>query len=527
MGAAEELPIEIWRQIYEHVRSSDRVRLYEVNRALYQIFMNEKYEHVECGRMSCRRELEVQLDMLRSSTTSKYIKQLTIRIGPLPRLLESDLLDPLSVSIAQKLRRTFSPAPRLPTLHTLTIIAPEEKRHYLEYPQFRKHYTVGARYAMDSIGSSLLALNLSHVPLEFYRDDTIPNTLTFPLLEVLCLDVSTIYETTVYETILELTIAPFINRHSQSLKKLGLASRDLHPRPTYYYKYGSLFRYLTHIPNLTDLSLRFFLILSDEKSLHELTRFVGAHTTTLQHLQLYLYHSALDIHPPAGDPTLAQLELKSIARLHTPETLFAHPLFSQVLSSCRTLKVLHCVVLSEDSLQNDPAPFLSWLPSLQCARTLTSLSLPYNTLNQADLITLVSSVDLSSLRRMRVKVQAFDMTLFDAFATNLPSLEALTINAYALFCTLADGSKVEWTPASKLLEYSPFLVQVRSRSYPDWSTLRELSTLIIDKEYNRRRCQFGCCVWNGGPTMWITEEQVRSTFPYLQHFEGEIRPFVI
>ena len=134
--------------------------------------------------------------------------------------------------------------------------------------------------------------------------------------------------------------------------------------------------------------------------------------------------------------------LASFAPTFTPETLFMHNAFSQALSSCRRLKTLQCMVLSEEALQSDPAPLLLWFPTIRFADTLTNLFLLYNTLKQDDLITLISSVDLPGLRRLRFKVLAFNTTLFDALASKLTGLQELTVWAFSLICTLAGGIQV-------------------------------------------------------------------------------------
>lgn len=342
----------------------------------------------------------------------------------------------------------------LPSLHTLAITrSDEDKSLSSTYHHLRGKLanSASARSALQGLSQNLRILDLGQLPLEFWRDEAIVSaSLLLPFLEDLRLRIRTTYHTTTdYESILQTSLCPFINRHSKSLKRLELRNRDLRRSPAYYYRYGALFRHLTRIHGLTELSVRFTLACSDTESLDALAQFIGVHSGSLSQLDLSLYHSTLTcLEPAQSQPNapMRQLELDMLTAPYTPQTLFNHPLFRTTLPSCRTLKHLYCILLSEDSLQLRPAPFFSWLPLLKRSSALTKLSLPYNLFNQPDLITLISTTDLSSLRSLRLKVQALDMALFDAFAAKLPSLQDLTVCAYSLLCELADGSQVEVRP---------------------------------------------------------------------------------
>ncbi|TEB19151.1 hypothetical protein FA13DRAFT_83161 [Coprinellus micaceus] len=380
---------------------------------------------------------------------------------------------------------------------------------------------------MQGLSQTLRVLKLFYTPLEFFRDDIISSNLRFPLLEEFHFNFFTIFRTTDYEDISQKCIAPFINSHSQTLKKLSVANRGVSQQPEYYYEPRRLFEHLTHLPGLAHLSVRLFLLLSDEASLDQLGRFIHAHSGSLSLLELHLYHS--NIRPPitmgiGGDPQ-HELGLADFAPTYSSQTLFAHHIFGQALSSCRGLKTLQCMFLSEEALQSDAAPFLLWFPTIKCADTLTNLFLLYNTLKQDDIIALISSVDLPGLRRLRVKVLAFNMTLFDALSSKLTGLQELTVWAFSLTCTLAAGIQVGWTPVCRLPEYSPFLRELRTRSYAHWESLRDFFIPMIDGGHQQHVTQLGCdmeaSIWQS----WISEEQVRVAFPQIRRFDGGIRPF--
>lgn len=405
------------------------------------------------------------------------------------------------------------------------MVASEDPAHYHSYHNFSETFSTPIRNALQGISQTLRSLNLTHVPLEFFRDDVISSTVHFPLLEDIRMDLFTIYHTTDYEAVLQHSVAPFINRHSQSLTSLEVSTRNARSCPRYFYKYARLFQHILHIPGLELLSVRAYLLQNDGGSLDELGRFIHSHSSTLTSLKLHLYHSSVSSVAAADRP----LEFNTISQKHTPETLLGHHLFAEAVPSCRRLKGLDCMLLAEDALQLDPTPSLQWFRTFKAAETLTSLSLQHNTLQQADLISLVSTVDLSGLRKLQVLVQAFDMGLFDVLSSKLPELEDLSMSAFSLLCKLAAGIQTEWTPQSKLLHYSPFLQELRARSYPRWKSLRTLSIPILDKGYQLRQKQALPPPYDAmelpGVQSWIDYDQMRLVFPYIQHFDGEILPY--
>jgi hypothetical protein len=262
-------------------------------------------------------------------------------------------------------------------------------------------------------------LNLE-VPLEVYRDAVVPSDLFCPLLEELKIQVYTLYLTTNHENVLELMVAPLINRHSRTLTTLHLVdSRG--PYRYLFYRYERLFRALTVFPRLSALSVHFLVYPIESRCLDALGRFIHLHHSSLHTLNLNLYHTLLwnyDFH------------VMRHHRLYDSSSLFRHGLFTRALPECSALTQLELVLLARDAFETGSAPLLSWFPTLQCTAKLTTLSLPYNTLTQSNLISLLNSTDLSSLRSLRVETRSFNMDLFDALAVTLHRLHAANFGTW-------------------------------------------------------------------------------------------------
>ncbi|TEB19152.1 hypothetical protein FA13DRAFT_83149 [Coprinellus micaceus] len=50
LAAGDGLPIEIWRQIHQHIPPTESPRLYEVNRAFFRLEMSRNYDCIHLGR---------------------------------------------------------------------------------------------------------------------------------------------------------------------------------------------------------------------------------------------------------------------------------------------------------------------------------------------------------------------------------------------------------------------------------------------------------------------------------------------
>ncbi|TEB34378.1 hypothetical protein FA13DRAFT_83353 [Coprinellus micaceus] len=354
---------------------------------------------------------------------------------------------------------------------------------------------------------TLRVLNLE-VPLEVYRDAVVPSDLFCPLLEELKIQVYTLYLTTNHENVLELMVAPLINRHSRTLTTLHLVdSRG--PYRYLFYRYERLFRALTVFPRLSALSVHFLVYPIESRCPDALGRFIHLHHSSLHTLNLNLYHTLLwnyDFH------------VMRHHRLYDSSSLFRHGLFTRALPECSALTQLELVLLARDAFETGSAPLLSWFPTLQCTAKLTTLSLPYNTLTQSNLISLLNSTDLSSLRSLRVETRSFNMDLFDALAVTLHRLQDLRVDSHGLLDVDEDsGEEKEWTPLNVLSPDEPFLLELQARSYSHWCSLNRLRLVMIDQRKAYQHLKFE-------KVYWLKEGQVRHTFVHVRDFEATILP---
>lgn len=349
-----------------------------------------------------------------------------------PKSLHTALSELSSDSEAQDLLKTFA-APldlsgRLPSLQKLIIMAGESASQLRSYHHFLSIFKTPAQHALQSIAGTVRVITMS-IPLEFYRDGIFLCNVSLPLLEEFNVGLYAVYLTTDYENVFETCVVPFVNRHSQSLTKLSFSVFNMrHTHPQYLYDFRTLFRGLSHIPGLSSFAFEWYILPSAEAGLDELGRFIQTHSATLSAVQLNIYHPA----PFENSVCLAEhmpgrFTFSKVSRFYTPSTLFCHQLLTQALPSCSLLRTFQFKLLGKDSFQTDPAPFLQWFPTFKSAETLTSLQLIDNWFNQADLAQLISSVDLSSLRKLWVRSHPLSMALFDVFAEKLRGLQLLKL----------------------------------------------------------------------------------------------------
>ncbi|TEB19150.1 hypothetical protein FA13DRAFT_489672 [Coprinellus micaceus] len=532
-----ELPVEIWRKILEPTLPDQGAAISLVNQMFFEIAIARRYKSVSWGFM--RRDNARGLHALKSPLVSRYIQELCIHITPSnlfapppkPTLRgrifaknTTPILPEVAKNEAQEFLEGFTDpvdlSGRFPSLRLLAISAtsgPWELRHY--HP-FQMIFKAPIRQATQSVAATVRILVLT-IPLELYRDGVSACDLNFPLLEDLHMEFHVAYLTTDYEGIFTTSVVPFVNRHSQSLTKLSFGTTQ--PRddcPQRVYTFEALMGGLSHIQGLLSFTFYWFILPTMEPSLHKLSQFIHAHSATLSKLTLSLFHS-FPVGPRSHFVRNMKLSFREISRFYTPSTLFSHRPFTEALQSCRMLKKLDCTLLGQDSFRlNDATPFLLWFPTLKSAQTLTTLHLRYNRFNQADIIKLVSSADLSSLRDLSIRCWSLNVTLFDIFADRLGSLQELRVSISGI-STRASPSEVS-VPQEQLGPDSPFLLDLQGSSYPGWMSLTALYLPLEDEEALKARRYMACCWGSWEEECWLSESQFPETFPKLQTFGAKI-----
>lgn len=432
---------------------------------------------------------------------------------------------------------------RFASLQELSITADKAASGLTFYHQLVTTFKTPLQHATRSISGNLRSIHLS-IPLESYRDGVFSCDVSFPVLEALSMTLYTIYLTTDYENILESCIVPWVNQHSRTLTAFSIwPSSRYDDYQQYFYTFEGLFRDLAHIPGLSSFTFKWFILPSSDAGLDALGRFIQAHAGTLSKLYIHIYHWRSDEYEPyqwkwCAPPTY-KLNFDMFASLYTPSALFHHPLFTRAIPSCRALKHLDSRLLARSSFQTDPTPFLQWFPTLGCAEALTRLWLPKNWFHETDVIKLVSSVDLSSLKEVKISSHPLSMALFDVFARRLRCLQQLFLTISGVSARSRTPSEIVVShlndnpdpavieamcmkvPQGVLAPHSPFLVDLQGTRYPWWTSLETLYILLEDPNAQPRPA-------NEVPegrlhyTMWLEKSQIRQTFPSVRSFLGRI-----
>ncbi|KAF9526089.1 hypothetical protein CPB83DRAFT_858322 [Crepidotus variabilis] len=140
--------------------------------------------------------------------------------------------------------------------------------------------------SIQAYSSTLTSIGLAISPLSFFFSTFLPTLPTFPTLERLSLRLITMAyisgDPAKFELALKDVVAPFINRHSQTLCFIQVIADAFLEA----YDLLTLFDNIDYIPHLKTLEIPFLLIrLPTSRSLHRLLR---SHSTSLEDLILYV-----------------------------------------------------------------------------------------------------------------------------------------------------------------------------------------------------------------------------------------------
>ncbi|KAF6761769.1 hypothetical protein DFP72DRAFT_879606 [Ephemerocybe angulata] len=510
---SNHLPNEVWARILEFIPKGEEGQLYSVNQALLHLVLSRRYEEVVLEHATQPRTQRA-LHALRTPMISSNVKSIVFWLDTLRKYVEPprkqthwDRLwrrpippiqpDASTLALAQAFPSDLSEC--LPLLQALTIsynrlFRFSEARHYATFRDAFKPYIINA---MASVAGRLSRVYLQ-LPLEIYRDGVLGKDIHFPQLEELCLTLSTIYKTTDFEDALEQFVAPFVNRQRDSIKIMSFRFGNRYTRHTEeYFRVGRLFQALVDFPGLSDFTIELKINQDERTGLDQLSTFIQRHRGSLRTLGLFLL-----------DPEQYRCP---ISRVHTPNTLCQNALFNRTVLSCNGLTRLTLALLSEESFLANSHMLLTSVSRSSWTGGIIHLKLDHSRLKQGDIIDLISKTEFPSLRSIAVNVEILTMVLFDLFVVRLPLLQTLHVTAGSV-----QARNGHHLPETKVLQTSPFLADLEACSYPQWSTLAELSFNLIVKGVVMPTP--GC--WMGGPDppQWVTKTQLQPVFPTVQNF---------
>ncbi|KAF7290708.1 hypothetical protein MIND_01311500 [Mycena indigotica] len=291
-----ELPEDVWRCVTDALSRSERASLLSVNRALFNIVLDERYQEVRWEKLDT--SMAWSLERLKAPNIARRVRRLFIRAWFIDYLIQKErLVKPASYAVPSR-----------------SWLAPLEEYLNVPPPSPSKTFsTTGDASAGDILKSMTDAVSLMHGVVEYsfeWRDlAPTPETMRFvstartafgSTLRKLCLNAQLMnfssllsgfdhldeidlmfdYDQESWETAITLrrTIAPFINQFSESLRGLKIASSSKGDQAPLFYALTTLLSQLRYL----SISLPF----SYAKEPDAVLAMLRNHTTTLRELEI-------------------------------------------------------------------------------------------------------------------------------------------------------------------------------------------------------------------------------------------------
>ncbi|KAF7305461.1 hypothetical protein HMN09_00798800 [Mycena chlorophos] len=419
MGAAADVPEDVWRLIASFLPESHRRTLISVNKAFYNIVLDERYGVVRWDKLD--RAMIKSLARLRTPLIARRVRRLHILAWFIEYLSRKEALHPPSAFVTfkrwlgRRIRLPSAPLPIAQSSHGKSSAANDiltsmteavrlmtgvteysfEWRDLPASPPTQR-FLVAARAAF---GVSLRKLTL-HAQLDNFA--SLLSTVDFDNLEEL--DLFFDHDTAMAKSAVFLrdSIAPFINHFRRSLSTLTLASAskaDLSP----------LFHALEPIPQLHKfvVSLQFDSAhLSDPSGI---SKVLSANADSLYRVEIARSLTTSTSTPAAPDDPPSTWPLFSTALLTS----------QPALSNLQTLRL--------------PALSSGFDATLACLRraadTLTTLSLREQFLHEPELLELLEAfvhrpLD-SRLVGLHVGLHVLSLDVLDLLAVRMPGMQRL------------------------------------------------------------------------------------------------------
>lgn len=288
-------------------------------------------------------------------------------------------------------------------------------------------------------------------------------------------------------SIIHSLVAPFIRRHADTLKRLGILSWFSTNHKAFYTSIG-------HLPHLRELQLKENI---NDRNAHaqSLREFLLLHTSTLEVLDWTLMTET-------GWPT-AEL----------PEDNYTQAPFDVHLPKLKVLRLYFLGVWM--NLLKDFRDLVRYIG--QHTQTLTSLSLVGRVLSISEFHTLINSIGTPQLQTLKLSLSYLTSLVFTALSTRLPNLETLSLEYERLY---ADITRLPpWNPPFMISEDAFVLLRIRDQFIGEVQGLPleewRLKTLSLSWQI------FYSGSWVG--PMDFVNKAILKCIPSVQYINGKYR----
>ncbi|TFK33986.1 hypothetical protein BDQ12DRAFT_657405 [Crucibulum laeve] len=467
---ALDIPYDVWFNVAQFLPKEEIRNLYGVNRALFMIAMDERYQSAYIRNI--REEQTVKcLDRLVHPNLAYRVRSLHLRPSSLGVLLHEHRNQKPSVGWTNALKRlTCAPGPRNGYEAVNTKSSPVEillqivgslsnvTTLHLECADYADNLD-WFMYAMPFVmagwgafGHILQRLTLE-VPVESMRE-VLPTALRLDNLEELHVKLSVAEPETDTTDIIRTSLVPFINNHHRNLSSFSVSAIE-------QLDFTALLGDLVYMPRLTKFSVSQLFVSMDQTDTAGLARFLDMHGRNLRDLNVQFYTKKAT---PAKFPEQTEW--------------FAQPFYSVVLPRIEALSL---------GLLDFPAWSLHGTTSYisQFRDTLSSLSIKNIKLSYEEvesLITVVAPTPNVKMRHLTLVLRHISPQLFNILSLKLPDLEELSLKFDKIIPR-------EGIPVSSADRAPAFCEEIAKHSYSKWKLARLNLGLISAKEETKGQCR--------------------------------------
>ncbi|EDR06752.1 uncharacterized protein LACBIDRAFT_299600 [Laccaria bicolor S238N-H82] len=444
-----DIPYDVWLCIVQFIPRNELLRLYGVDRILFDIVMNERYRETRIYHLGDEMTRQCLVG-LGSPDIARRVRTLHLRphlFGkPLAfhgqkKSLSQSLLRKLSKEEKQSAATAKASVQLLRSITNLTnlVTLNLECQNYPvdDYNDFKLAIPFITNGWL-AYGSVLRTLSLK-IPLEACKE-CLPPSLRLPSLEDLSIHIFTAYLTTDATKLVRSVLVPFVNRHSLTIESLTISTPM-----AFNYNISPMFGELEYLPRLTKIDVYFPLISlqqTDSAGLHHLLKAQSGNLLTLRIRFGHLF--GLTTQPPA------------------PCALFAHPMFKVSLPN---LKSLELNILGHNTrLVQCVVPYLH-----QFRDSLTTLVLNHHQATHLEAYDIIDVFERSSSRLLLLDLWLTHLSpsFLDVLSVKLPDLERLNLS-FGTFVGHDHTFSMTRSYSHRHIPIQEFCSEMPNHVYTDW-----------------------------------------------------------